>query len=77
MPPPSKKDSSKELFTESEVLDRYEVQKSGEGSDKAFSVIDKHQADALIGTYSTFKQASIECTFLCLLHLKSLRKTRG
>jgi len=51
--------------------DRYEVREGLDARKKCFNVIDKHRANAVVGSYPTFRQASIECTFLCLLHLKS------
>jgi hypothetical protein len=54
--------------------DRYEVRKVVDDRNERFKVIDKHQANAVVGAYHTFRQASIECTFLRLLYLKSMHK---
>ena len=57
--------------------DRYEVRKLLDDQKKGFAVVDKHQGNAVVGSYPTFRQASIECTFLCLLHLKATLKLKN
>jgi hypothetical protein len=54
-------------------MDRYGVERISDGPATAFIVRDKQRANAVVGTYATFKQASLESAFLSLMHLKYLR----
>jgi hypothetical protein len=59
-------------------LTRYEIREVGahHNQKRTYEVIDKHQADTVVSTYLTFAQAAIECSFLSLLHLKSMHATK-
>lgn len=53
--------------------DRYRVRVHERAHPRAFDVVDVHQANAVVATYPTLKQAAVESAFLSLLHLRNQR----